>query len=345
MGINGFGRIGKQIYRILVKNGIQIKLINDPNIDIKYLYYLAKYDTVYGTMNEIKLNDDSICTYGIETYLSNQTKPENIDWKKHGVDYVLECSGKFTTMGELEKHNARLVIVSCPCEDVPTYVYGVNHSDMKKGKVISAASCTTNCIAPLAKLLNDNFGIVEGTFTTVHAMTGSQAPVDLKGMNKRLARSCMNIIPSTTGASKSLDAILPSLYGKIKGMAFRVPVNDVSVLDFVVRLKKKASLSKIKDLIINSDSLILNRILGIAGDNVVSSDMIGNTRSTIVDFNSSLEISKNFFKIIAWYDNEYGYSCRMIDLLFYCTKEDKKLVPGTELDDLSNLYSTITNTD
>lgn len=341
VGINGFGRIGKQVFRILVKNGVQVRLINDPFIDIKYLYYLAKYDTVYGTVENVKLRQDSITTHGVETFLSNKTEPSTIEWKKYKIDYVLECSGKFKTLNELSKHDVKRVIVSCPCEDVPTFLYGINHCNITNEKVISTASCTTNCIAPIAKLLNDNFEIIEGTFTTVHSVTGSQNPVDLKGKNWRLSRSCYNIIPSTTGASKSLELAVPELKGKIKGMAFRVPVEDVSVLDFVVKLKKKTSLYEISNLIENPIEKYHKKILGITFDQVVSSDLIGDPRSSIVDFNASIQIKEDFYKIIAWYDNEYGYSCRMIDLLLHLIKKDEQLDHTRGIDDFNNYYSTV----
>jgi len=325
VGINGFGRIGKQVYRILVKNGVKVALVNDPNIDLKYFYYLAKYDTVYGTIEEIDIGAKSITAHGIETFLSNETDPRDIKWSRYDVDYVLECSGKFTTLKKCERHKVGRVILSSPSEDVPMFVYGVNHTKLGDQKVISTASCTTNCLAPLAKLLNDNFGIVEGFLTTVHAMTGSQKPVDLKGAKYRLSRSCMNIIPSTTGAATAVEKVIPELAGKMDALAFRVPIIDVSVIDFVVKLNKPTNLKEIRKLIEKPKESYMQSIIGLADDDVVSSDMIGDSHSSIVDFGSCMQLSPTFFKLISWYDNEYGYCCRMVDMLFYIAEQENKL--------------------
>lgn len=325
VGINGFGRIGKQVYRILVKNGVKVALVNDPNIDLQYFYYLAKYDSVYGTLEDIEIKLKSIVSHGIETFLSNETDPKEIKWSRYDIDYVLECSGKFTSAKKCERHKARRVILSSPSEDVPMFVYGVNHHKVGDQKVVSTASCTTNCLAPLAKILNDNFEIQEGFLTTVHALTASQKTVDLKGSKWRLARSCMNIIPSTTGAAMAVEKILPELSGKMNALAFRVPLADVSVIDFVVKLKKPTSLENIKSLIENPKEEYMGSIIGVTVEEVVSSDMIGDSRSSILDYNSCMQLSPTFFKFISWYDNEYGYCCRMVDLLFYLAEKDKKL--------------------
>lgn len=324
VGINGFGRIGKQVYRILVKNGVKVALVNDPFVDIDYFYYLAKYDTVFGTLDDIKKKTRSIVAHGIETFLTNASDPKDIRWDEHNVDYVLECSGQFKTLRKCERHNARRVILSCPSDNIPMYVMGVNHEQIGDEKVVSAASCTTNCLAPIAKLLSDSFGIVEGFATTVHSLTGSQKAVDSKGSKLRGNRSCLNIIPYTTGAAVAVEKVIPELKGKIGANSYRVPLADVSIVDFVVKLNKPTSLPEIKKLIENPTNPGLGNILGITDDEVVSSDMIGDPRSSIVDYNASQQLSPTFFKIVSWYDNEYGYSCRLVDMLFYISELEKK---------------------
>lgn len=325
IGINGFGRIGKQVYRILIRNKIKVALINDPFIDLEYLFYLAKYDSIYGALEDIELASSSIIAHGIETYLSSHSEPENIDWPKYEVDYVLECSGKFSTIEACNKHKAKRVLLSSPSKTIPMFVYGVNHLSYDDEKVISCASCTTNCIAPLAKILNDNFNIIEGFITTVHSMTGSQKTVDLKGKDWRESRGIMNIIPASTGAASAVAEVLPSLKGKLHSTAFRVPVSDVSVIDFVVRVEKDTSLAIIKEAIENSKDEYLLSIMGVTEDEVVSSDFIGDPRSSILDYKASMMLNKNFFKLISWYDNEYGYSCRMVDMLLYIADLERKL--------------------
>lgn len=322
VGINGFGRIGKQAYRILVKNGIKVALVNDPNIDVKYFYYLVKFDSVYGTLEEVELKSKSIVAHGIETFLTGESDPRDIKWSRYDVDYVLECSGKFSTLKKCERHKAERVILSAPSEDIPMFVYGVNHTEIGDEKVISCASCTTNCLAPLAKLLNDNFGIVEGFLSTVHSMTASQKAVDSKGSKWRSSRGCMNIIPATTGAATAVGRVIPDLKGKIDGMAFRVPLADVSITDLVVKLKSSTSLEEIRRLIERPKDPYMVNILGVTDEEVVSSDMIGDSRSSILDYNSCMQLGPTFFKLVSWYDNEYGYSCRMVDLLFYVAEKD-----------------------
>lgn len=325
VGINGFGRIGKQVYRILVKNGVSVALVNDPFVDIKYFYYLAKFDSVYGTLEDIQQRQKSIIAHGIETFLSNECEPENINWQKYNVNYVIECSGKFTTLKKCGKHNCERVILSCPSADIPTFVLGVNHQLVRGERVVSAASCTTNCLAPIVKLLNDNFEIVEGFVTTVHSLTGSQKTVDSKGHKWRSNRGCMNIIPATTGAAIATEKVIPEIKGKITGSAYRVPVSDVSVVDFVVKLRKPTSLQEIRRLIENTSDNVMRNVLGLTDEEVVSSDFIGDSRSSIVDFGASMELSPTFFKIVSWYDNEYGYSCRLVDLLFYLAEKDRRI--------------------
>lgn len=324
VGINGFGRIGKQVYRILAKNGVRVALVNDPFVDIDYFYYLVKYDTVFGTLEDIKKKQRSIVAHGTETFLSNASDPRDIQWAEHNVDYVVECSGLFKTLKKCERHNAKRVILSCPSENIPMYVMGVNHEQIGNERVVSAASCTTNCLAPILKLLNDNFGIVEGFATTIHSLTGSQKAVDSKGPKMRGNRSCLNIIPYTTGAAFAVEKLMPELKGRIGANSYRVPVPDVSIVDFAVKLNKQTNLTEIRRLIENPTNPVLGNVLGITDDEVVSSDMIGDARSSIVDYNACQQLSPTFFKIVSWYDNEYGYSCRLVDMLFYISEQDKK---------------------
>lgn len=324
VGINGFGRIGKQVYRILAKNGVRVALVNDPFIDIKYFYYLAKFDSVYGTLENIEQKSKSIVAHGIETFLSNESDPKDIKWSKYKVDYVIECTGKFTTSRKCSRHKCSRVILSCPSKDIPTFVFGVNHQLIADHRVISAASCTTNCLAPLVKLLNDKFGIVEGFVTTVHSLTGTQKTVDSQGSKWRSNRSCMNIIPATTGAATATEKVIPEIKGKIHASAYRVPLTEVSVIDFVVKLKKGTSLQEIKQLVENPADSAMKSVLGVTNEEVVSRDLVGDSRSSIFDFKASAELSSTFFKLVSWYDNEYGYSCRLVDLLFYVARIDDK---------------------
>ncbi|KAM0680420.1 hypothetical protein GINT2_001480 [Glugoides intestinalis] len=323
VGINGFGRIGKQVYRILVKNGIRVALVNDPFIDLNYFHYLAKYDSIYGTLNDVQKGAKSILAYGCETFLSNESEPKDIKWSKYGVVYVIECSGKFKSLKKCEKHKCDRVILTCPSKDIPTFVVGVNHELIRNEKVISAASCTTNCLAPLAKLLNDNFEIVEGFVSTIHSITATQKTVDSKGPEWRSNRGCMNIIPAATGAAIATEKVIPEIKGKIGAMAYRVPVSNVSVIDFAVKLKKATNLEEIRKLIEIPTNAALGNVLGVTDENLVSSDLIGDTRSSILDYNASMQLSPTFFKFVSWYDNEYGYSCRVVDMLFYLSELDK----------------------
>lgn len=313
VGINGFGRIGKSIYKILVSEGIEVPLVNDPFIDIEYMEYLLRYDSVSGRV-DCRLEGDTIVVNGIRTRLSTERSQESIPWDKYSVDYVVECTGIFTTKSECEKHRCKRVILTAPSTDIPMFVYGVNHDKIGSDKAISAASCTTNCLAPLAKLINDEYGIEEGVMTTVHSVTATQKITDAKDKKWRSARSAMNIIPATTGAANAVGKVLPELDGKLSGMAFRVPVLNVSVVDLVVRLSKDTSLDKIRELV---KKCKVPNVMGYTDEELVSSDFNGDSRSSILDINASMEINPRFFKLISWYDNEYGYSCRVVDLLKY----------------------------
>lgn len=317
VGINGFGRIGKNILKVLIDNGIDVPLVNDPFIDIEYLAYLLKYDTVHG-ISDCKVENGYVLYKGVKIFLSTEKLQKDIPWAKYGVDYVIEASGVFTTKEQCEQHDCKRVILTCPSEDIPMFVFGVNHDQISDQKVISAASCTTNCLAPLAKLLDDSYGIEEGFMTTVHSVTATQKITDAKGKKWRSNRSAMNIIPASTGAAKAVSKVLPSLDGKLNGMAFRVPVLNVSVVDLVVRLKKDTSLLKIKDMI---EKLGNPSVIGTIDEEVVSSDMNGEKRSSVLDIKASMEMSPRYFKLISWYDNEHGYSCRVVDILKYiCNK-------------------------
>jgi glyceraldehyde 3-phosphate dehydrogenase len=317
VGINGFGRIGKHIYKILVKNGMQVNVINDPFVDINYLEYLLKYDTTFGTQDSIHIKGQSIFMNNIETKLLNEKDPSKIDWNALNVDIVVEASGVFTTLADCSKHKAKHVILTAPSKDIPMFVYGVNHKNIgPEDRIISAASCTTNCLAPLAKLINDEYGIEEGLMTTVHSVTSTQSTTDGKGSKWRSARSIMNIIPASTGAAVAVTKVIPELEGKINGMAFRVPVINCSVVDLTVKLKKPTSLEQIKNLILSSNEQ-MRGVLGVTEDEIVSSDVIGESKSSILDLKASMQLNPNFFKLISWYDNEYGYSCRVVDLIVY----------------------------
>lgn len=322
VGINGYGRIGKEIYRILVQKNIKVAAVNDPFIDIKYFHYTAKYDSVYGILKDVQLKENSIEYNGIETVLLNEKDPSKIDWQKYKVDYVVECTGIFKTQEQCSMHNAKRVILTCPSNDLPTFVLGVNHNKIGNEKVISNASCTTNCLAPLAKIVNDNFGIEEGFLSTIHAMTATQKTVDGKGSSWRSNRSCMNIIPASTGAAIATEKVIPELKGKIGAMSYRVPVASVSVIDLVVKLNKPASIEDIKNLIVNSQDPMVKKVLGYTEDEVVSSDFIGDSRSSILDINASKQLSPTFIKLVSWYDNEFGYSCRVVDLLQFLAVKD-----------------------
>lgn len=313
VGINGFGRIGKCIYKILSERGIDVPLINDPFIDIEYMRYLVVYDTVYGKM-VCNVEDDAIVYNNKQTRLSKFKIQNEIPWKDYGIDYVVEATGIFTTYADCAKHNAKRIILTAPSTDIPMFVYGVNHTDIKDQKVISAASCTTNCLAPLVKILHDNFCIEEALMTTVHAVTATQKATDGKGQKWRSARSLYNIIPASTGAAKAVSEVIPELKGKINGMAFRVPVLNVSVIDLTVRFQNKTSLAEIVSKINNCG---MPDIIGTVSELIVSSDINGEPRSSILDVEACIELNPRFFKLISWYDNEYGYSCRVADILQY----------------------------
>lgn len=319
VGINGFGRIGKNIYKICAEHRVEVPLVNDPFIDIEYMAYLLKYDTVTGRL-DCHIEDDAVVYRGKRTRLCKEKTQGSIPWAEYGIDYVVEATGVFMNQEECEKHKCKRVVLTAPGIGIPMFVYGVNHEKIDAEKVISAASCTTNCLAPLAKLLSDEYGIEEGLMTTVHSVTATQKITDAKGPKWRSARSALNIIPATTGAARAVCKVLPELEGRINGMAFRVPVINVSVVDFVVRLRRETSLEEIRKLIDRSD---MPGIIGWTDSPVVSSDFNGDSRSSILDLGASMEMNSRFFKLISWYDNEYGYSARVVDLMMYMASKDK----------------------
>ena len=327
IGINGFGRIGRLVFRTAMKNpNVNIVGINDL-LDPNHLAYLLKYDSVHGAYDgDIKIENNKLVVDGKQIQLFSEMNPENIEWNSIKTDIVAECTGIFTNLDKAGLHikgGAKKVVISAPSSDAPMFVMGVNHSEVTSNqKVVSNASCTTNCLAPIAKVLNDNFEIVEGLMTTVHATTATQFTVD--GPSKKDFRggrsSLLNIIPASTGAAKAVAKVIPSLEGKLTGMAFRVPTANVSVVDLTVRLKKNTSYSEIKNIMKISSEKNLKGVLGYCEEPVVSQDFIGDIRTSIFDASAGMELNSNFFKIISWYDNEYGYSSKLIDLAEYIHK-------------------------
>ena len=321
IGINGFGRIGRLVFRSAINNdSFNVTCINDL-LDINHLAYLLKYDSVHGTFDgSIEVSEDKLIVNGKPIQITAERDPSNIDWSGMNTDIVAECTGIFTSIETATTHlnsGAKKVVISAPSADAPMFVMGVNHLDVKPGDlIVSNASCTTNCLAPIAKVLNDNFGIEEGLMTTVHAATATQFTVD--GPSKKDFRggrsSLLNIIPSSTGAAKAVTKVIPSLEGNLTGMAFRIPTANVSVVDLTVRLSKKTSYEEIKNQMLDASQKDLNGILGYCDDLVVSQDFIGDKRTSIFDANAGMELNSNFFKIISWYDNECGYSNKLLDL-------------------------------
>lgn len=332
VGINGFGRIGRLVFRAALDNpAVQVVAINDPFIDAEYMVYMLKYDTVHGVFKgEISHTGDTLIVNGKSIKVCNLMKPEEITWGAYGADYVIEASGVFTTIEKAQAHitgGAKKVVITAPSADAPMFVMGVNNTKYTKDmQIISNASCTTNCLAPLAKVINDNFGIVEGLMTTVHATTATQKTVD--GPSKKDWRggrgAAFNIIPSSTGAAKAVGKVIPELNGKLTGMAFRVPTADVSVVDLTCRLEKGATYDEIKAVMKKAADGELKGILGYTEDAVVSSDFIHDARTSIFDAGAGIALNANFVKLVAWYDNEWGYSNKVVDLVNYIAGVDAK---------------------
>ena len=321
IGINGFGRIGRLVFRSAINNDdFNIISINDL-LDINHLAYLLKYDSVHGTFDgSVEVSDGKLIINGKTIKITAERDPNNIDWSGMNVDVVAECTGIFTSVEKASYHlnsGAKKVVISAPSPDAPMFVMGVNHKEAKSSDlIVSNASCTTNCLAPIAKVLDDNCGIQEGLMTTVHAATATQFTVD--GPSKKDFRggrsSLLNIIPSSTGAAKAVTKVIPSLAGKLTGMAFRIPTANVSVVDLTVRVNKKTSYQEIKKVMKSASENDLKGVLGYCDDLVVSQDFIGDKRTSIFDANAGMELNSNFFKIISWYDNECGYSNKLLDL-------------------------------
>lgn len=326
VGINGFGRIGRIVLRQCLAKGLQVTAINDPFIDLDYMVYLFKYDSTHGKFKgQVGTKNGLLVVDGKEIHVFQERDPKAIPWGKTGADYVVESTGVFTTTEKASSHlngGAKKVIISAPSADAPMYVMGVNHEsyDPSVNHVVSNASCTTNCLAPLAKVVNDTFGIENGLMTTVHAVTATQKTVD--GPSGKLWRdgrgAAQNIIPASTGAAKAVGKVIPELNGKLTGMAFRVPVADVSVVDLTCTLKNEATYDQIKEAIKKaSESPEMKGILAYTDEEVVSSDFIGDSHSSIFDAKAGIQLTKKFVKLVAWYDNEFGYSARVADLISY----------------------------
>ncbi|WP_185867124.1 type I glyceraldehyde-3-phosphate dehydrogenase [Blattabacterium cuenoti] len=326
IGINGIGRIGKLVLlAALNRNNVKIISINDL-VSIEYLAYILKYDSIHGFFpGNVRIEDKNYLILDEKRIkVTNEKDPEKLNWGDLDVEYVVESTGLFLTKNLASAHiksGAKKVILSAPPkDDIPMFVMGVNHKNMRQDQIIvSNASCTTNCLSPIVKVLNDNFGISEGLMTTIHASTATQKVVDsVSARDWRGGRSSLvNIIPASTGAANAVGKIIPSLNGKLTGMAFRVPVADVSVLDFTVYLKKNTNFDKIKYCMKQASETTLKGILGYTEDPVVSSDFIGDKRISIFDANSSIMLNSNFLKIVSWYDNEVGYSTKLLDLIDY----------------------------
>ncbi|KNY28481.1 type I glyceraldehyde-3-phosphate dehydrogenase [Pseudobacteroides cellulosolvens] len=330
IGINGFGRIGRLVFRAAIANpNVEVTGINDPFIDLEYMKYMLRYDTVHGKFEgEISSEDGKLVVNGKKIAVFASKDPAEIAWSSCGADYVVESTGVFTTTEKASAHfkgGAKKVVISAPSADAPMFVMGVNNDKYTKDmKVVSNASCTTNCLAPLAKVINDNFGIVEGLMTTVHAVTATQKTVDGPSMKDwRGGRGAgFNIIPSSTGAAKAVGKVIPELNGKLTGMAFRVPTADVSVVDLTVRLEKAASYDDIKAAVKKASENELKGILGYTEDEVVSSDFIHDSRTSIFDAKAGIALNGNFVKLVSWYDNEWGYSNKVVDLIVHMAKVD-----------------------
>ena len=327
IGINGFGRIGRLVFRSAMKqDDVTVVGVNDL-LDIEHLAYLLKYDSVHGTYDgtiEVKGNNPVVDGHSVR--ISAERDPSAIGWGDLNTDVVAECTGIFTSLEKAQAHldgGAKKVVISAPSPDAPMFVMGVNHSEASASNtIVSNASCTTNCLAPVAKVLNDHFEIEEGLMTTVHATTATQFTVD--GPSRKDFRggrsSLLNIMPASTGAAKAVTKVIPALVGKLTGMAFRVPTANVSVVDLTVKLKKETSYEEIKQVMRNAANNEMKNILGYCDEPVVSQDFIGDVRTSIFDAGAGMELNSRFFKIISWYDNECGYSNKLIDLAKHINK-------------------------
>ena len=332
VGINGFGRIGKLAFQAaLAKGEVEVVAVNDPFVTADYMAYMTKFDTVHGRFNgTVEEVEGNLVVNGKTIKVYNEMDPKNIPWGELGVEYVLECSGVFTTLEKAQAHidaGAKKVIISAPSKDAPMFVMGVNNETYTPDmNIISNASCTTNCLAPLAKVINDNFGIKEGLMTTVHATTATQKTVD--GSSKKDWRggraAAANIIPSSTGAAKAVGKVIPTLNGKLTGMSFRVPTVDVSVVDLTVNLEKPTTYEEICAAVKRASENELKGILAYTDEAVVSSDFIHNPHTSIFDATAGIMLTDTFVKLVSWYDNEWGYSNKLIDLACYVASVENK---------------------
>ncbi|KAI0674745.1 glyceraldehyde-3-phosphate dehydrogenase [Trametes maxima] len=330
VGINGFGRIGRIVLRNALLHGdINVVAVNDPFIDLDYMVYMFKYDSVHGRYKgSVEAKDGKLWVEGKPIAVFAEKDPANIKWGSVGADYVVEATGVFTTTEKASAHlkgGAKKVVISAPSADAPMFVVGVNLDAYdSKYTVISNASCTTNCLAPLAKVINDKFGIVEGLMSTIHATTATQRTVDGPSHKDWRGGRAVgnNIIPSSTGAAKAVGKVIPALNGKLTGLSFRVPTIDVSVVDLVVRLEKEATYDDIKQAVKDAAAGPLKGVIDYTEEKVVSTDFTGSTASSIFDADAGIALNKNFVKLIAWYDNEWGYSRRVCDLLAFAAKRD-----------------------
>ncbi len=330
VGINGFGRIGKLSFQAaLAKEGVEVVAVNDPFVTADYMAYMTKFDTVHGRFQgTIEEKNGNLVVNGKEIKVYNEMDPHNIPWGEIGVDYVLECSGVFTTMEKAQAHldaGAKKVLISAPSKDAPMFVMGVNNETYDPSmKIVSNASCTTNCLAPLAKIINDNFGIKEGLMTTVHSTTATQKTVD--GASKKDWRggraASANIIPSSTGAAKAVGKVIPTLNGKLTGMSFRVPTVDVSVVDLTCNLEKPATYEEICAAVKKASEGELKGIVEYTDEPVVSSDFLNDAHTSIFDATAGIMLTDTFVKLVAWYDNEWGYSNKLVDLACYIASKD-----------------------
>ncbi len=321
IGINGFGRIGRLVFRAAAKrDNVEVVAINDL-LEVDHLAYLLKYDSVHGRFDgTVEIEDGHLVVNGKKVRITAEKDPKMLKWDEVGAEIVLECTGIFKSLDTAQYHidgGAKKVVISAPSGDAPMFVMGVNHDKVKStDTIVSNASCTTNCLAPVAKVLNDNFGIAEGLMTTVHATTATQMTVD--GPSRKDYRggrsALLNIIPASTGAAKAVTKVIPELQGKLTGMAFRIPTADVSVVDLTVRLEKDTSYEEVKKAFKDASEGALKGILGYTEEAVVSNDFVGDSRTSIFDAGAGMELNSKFFKIISWYDNEAGYSYKLIDL-------------------------------
>ena len=323
LGINGFGRIGRIVFRETInRDNVEVVAINDL-LDVDHLAYLLKYDSVHGRFNgTVEVKDGKLFVNDRYIRVTAEKDPKQIKWNEKDIEaeVVAECTGIFTTLETAQAHidgGAKKVVISSPSADAPMFVMGVNHTEAKAtDTIVSNASCTTNCLAPLAKVINDNFGIVEALMTTVHASTATQMVAD--GPSKKDWRggraASVNIIPSSTGAAKAVGKVIPALNGKLTGMSFRVPTIDVSVVDLTVKIAKETTYEEIMKVLKNASETDYKNIIGFTEDQVVSQDFVSDTRTSIIDSKAGIGLNSTFFKIVSWYDNEYGYSSKLIDL-------------------------------